>query len=114
VVDALVSLQALRRLSRTDDVMTFRRQLLDLLSVEPRSVSSIARELGLKRSDVEDDLHHLIRSAGAAGHRVVVEPARCRACGFTFDEQKLAKPGKCPACRGTWLYEAQISIDKRD
>ena len=88
-----------------------RKELLSILTVQPRSVSSLARELGLKRGDVEDDLAHVIRSARAAGHRVVVQPARCRACGFTFGEDKLSKPGKCPACRGTWLYEPQISIE---
>lgn len=88
-----------------------RKQLLGILTVQPRSVSSLARELGLKRADVEDDLGHVIRSARAAGHRVVIQPARCRACGFTFGEDKLSKPGKCPACRGTWLYEPQISIE---
>jgi len=42
-----------------------------------------------------------------------VIPARCRSCGFTFDEDKLSKPGKCPECRGTRLYEAQIFIEPR-
>jgi len=91
--------------------VAFRRDLLNVLTGTPRSVSSIARELGLKRRDVEDDLRHAIRTAKAAGHRVIVEPARCRACGFIFGEEKLAKPGKCPACRGTWLYEPQIRIE---
>jgi predicted Zn-ribbon and HTH transcriptional regulator len=67
--------------------------------------------MAMRRGDVEDDLRHLIRSARAAGHRVIVEPARCRACGFTFGEDRLAKPGRCPACRGTRLYEAQIRIE---
>jgi predicted Zn-ribbon and HTH transcriptional regulator len=90
--------------------MAFRKHLLDILSVQPRSVSSIARELGLKRGDIADDLEHLIRSARAAGHQVIVEPARCRSCGFTFDPGRLAKPGKCPTCRGTRLFEPQIRI----
>jgi transcriptional regulator len=89
--------------------MVFRKGLLEMLA-EPRTASSLARELGLKRGDVEQDLAHLIRSARAAGHRIIVEPARCRACGFTFDERKLSKPGKCPECRSTWLYEPLISI----
>lgn len=88
----------------------FRKDLLNLLTAQPRSVSAIARELGLKRTDVEDDLRHLIRSARAAGHVVVIDPARCRACGFLFGEEKLSKPGKCPVCRGTRLFEAQVSI----
>ena len=88
----------------------FRKDLIALLSAEPRSVSSLARELGLRRGDVEDDLRHAIRSARAAGHRIEILPARCRACGFTFGEEKLSKPGKCPSCRGTRLFEPQIRI----
>ena len=89
----------------------FRKDLLTMLTEGPRSVSSLARELGLKRADVEEDLRHLVRSARAAGHRLVVQPARCRGCGFTFGEDRLSKPGKCPACRGTWIYEPQISVE---
>jgi predicted Zn-ribbon and HTH transcriptional regulator len=86
---------------------------LTILTDEPRSVSWLARELGLKRDEVEDDLRHVLRSAKAAGHQIVVVPARCRSCGFRFDEAKLSKPGKCPACRGTRLYEPQIGITKK-
>ena len=91
--------------------MTVRKNLLALLSAQPRSVSSLTRELGFTRGDVEEDLRHALRSARAAGHRVMVIPARCRACDFTFDEAKLSKPGKCPACRGTRLFEPQIFIE---
>jgi predicted Zn-ribbon and HTH transcriptional regulator len=91
--------------------MAFRRDLIARLSAEPRSVSRLARELGLSRVDIEDDLRHAIRSARAAGHRVVVLPASCRTCGFVFGEEKLSKPGKCPACRGTRILEAQIAIE---
>ena len=92
--------------------MTFRKDLMTLLTDQPRSVSALARDLGLKRGDVEDDLRHALRSAQAAGHQIVVVPARCRSCGFTFDEEKLSKPGKCPECRGTRLYEPQISVQR--
>ena len=92
--------------------MTLRKSLLEALSVQPRSVSSLARELGLKRGDVEEDLRHAIRSARAMGKRVAIEPARCRSCGFTFGEDKLLKPGKCPVCKGTWLYEAQLRVEE--
>jgi predicted Zn-ribbon and HTH transcriptional regulator len=92
--------------------VAFRRELIDKLADTPRSVSRVARELGLKRGEIEEDFQHLIRSARAAGHTVAIEPARCRSCGFTFDEDKLAKPSKCPACRGARILEAQISIVK--
>jgi transcriptional regulator len=90
--------------------MTLRTDLLAMLTAQPRSVSSIARQLGLRRGDVEEDLGHVIRSARAAGRPVFIEPACCRACGFRFDENRLAKPGKCPECGGTRLHEAQIRI----
>jgi len=91
--------------------MVFRRDLLQVLLDGPRSVSSLARELGLSRRDTDQELQHLLRSAQAAGHHVVIVPACCRNCGFTFDDQKLRKPGKCPACRHTRIYEAQIRIE---
>ena len=105
-----------RRAARSDEAyryavsMTFRKDLITVLSDQPRSVSWLARELGLKRGDVEDDLRHALRSATAAGYEIVVVPARCRVCGFTFDEEKLSKPGKCPSCKGTRLYDPQIGI----
>jgi predicted Zn-ribbon and HTH transcriptional regulator len=91
--------------------MTLRKTLLEMLTV-PRTASSLVRELGLKRGDIDEDLRHLIRSARAAGHAVVVEPARCKACGFIFSEDKLDKPGKCPVCRATRVYEPLIRIDR--
>ena len=91
--------------------MTLRKHLIEVLSAEPRSVSRLARELRLPRADVEDALRHMIRSARAAGHHIVVVPARCRSCGFTFDEDKLTKPGKCPSCRESRIFEPQINVE---
>jgi predicted Zn-ribbon and HTH transcriptional regulator len=90
----------------------FRRALIDVLSYEPRSVSWIAREMGLRRADIAEDLHHALRSARAAGHRVEIVPARCKSCGFVFGQDKLVKPGRCPACKGTRLFEPLIAIRK--
>ena len=90
--------------------MAFRRHLIDLLTNEPRSISSLARELGMKRADLEDDFRHLMQSARARGDSVEIAPARCKSCGFVFGDDKLVKPGKCPACRGTRIYEPMIRI----
>jgi predicted Zn-ribbon and HTH transcriptional regulator len=90
--------------------VTRRRHLLDSLSHEPRSISSLARELGITRGDVEDDLRHAIRSARAQGHEVAVIPARCKSCDFVFGEDKLSKPSRCPACKGTRLFEPMLRI----
>ena len=89
---------------------TIRRQFIDLLSDEPRSVSWIAREMGLRRSEVEEDLRHALRSAVAAGHRVEVIPARCKDCGFLFGEDRLTKPSRCPSCKRSRLFEPLIRL----
>jgi transcriptional regulator len=88
----------------------FRRQLIELLSREPRTVSWLTREMGLRRGEIEEDLRHALRSAAAAGHRIEVIPARCKDCDFTFAPDRLAKPGRCPVCKGSRLYEALIRI----
>lgn len=80
------------------------------MSLGPRTASSLARELGLDRRGMEEDLRHMIRSAVAAGHEVIVEPAKCRRCGFEFAADKLTRPGKCPACRGSRIFEPLIRV----
>jgi predicted Zn-ribbon and HTH transcriptional regulator len=66
--------------------------------------------MGLRRGEIEDDLHHALRSAAAAGHRIEIISARCKDCGFTFDSNRLVKPGRCPSCKGSRLFEALIRI----
>lgn len=86
---------------------------MDLVSSEPRTASSLARELRLDRRDLENDLQHMITSARAAGHVVIVDPARCKKCGFVFDQTRLSKPGKCPECRGSRVFEPLIRVERR-
>ena len=86
-----------------------RRQLLDALGPIPRSLSDLAAQFGVARRDIEDALPHVVRTARAAGIALVVVPARCRRCDFTFDQSRLSKPGRCPQCRGSSLYEPLIA-----
>jgi predicted Zn-ribbon and HTH transcriptional regulator len=67
----------------------FRKDLLRLLSAQPRSIPSLARDHGLRRGDIIDDLQHAPRSAREAGHQVIGILARSPSCGFIFDEGKL-------------------------
>jgi transcriptional regulator len=92
--------------------MTERRRMLDLLAAGPHSLSALGRALGLTRAAVERELPHALASARAAGHRVVVVPARCRACGFEFGEDKLTRPGKCPSCRESRIQEPLVRLDR--
>jgi predicted Zn-ribbon and HTH transcriptional regulator len=85
-----------------------RRLLLEALGPTPRSLSDLAAQFGVTRRDVEDALPHVLRSARAAGERLVIVPARCRHCDFTFDESKLSRPSRCPQCKGSSLHEPLV------
>ena len=88
----------------------FRKDLIDLLLGNPMSIREIARLVDESPSRVTDDLQHLFRSLKHTEYTAVIEPARCRACGFEFSSEKLTKPSKCPECRSTWVLEPKIGI----
>ena len=91
----------------------FRKDLIDILLGNPLSVAQIARLVDEAPSRVADDLNHLFRSLKHTEYKAVVEPARCRACGFRFSEAKLTKPSKCPECKSTWVQEPKIGIERK-
>jgi predicted Zn-ribbon and HTH transcriptional regulator len=91
----------------------YRKAYLEILRDRPASLSQLATLLGTGVRDVEQDLEHLRRSLRNTRCRAVVQPARCRRCGFLFRRDRLHKPGRCPVCRGAWISEPRISIEER-
>ena len=91
----------------------FRKNLIQMMLGNPMTVSQIARLVDESPSRVTDDLNHLFRSLKHTEYKAVVQPARCRACGFEFSEGKLNKPSKCPECYSTWVLEPKIGIEHR-
>ena len=89
----------------------FRKDPIDMLLGNPMTVSQIARLVDESPRGVAEDLNHLLRSLKHTEYKAVVEPARCRACGFLFSEGKLTKPSKCPECKSTWVQEPKIAIE---
>jgi predicted Zn-ribbon and HTH transcriptional regulator len=90
----------------------FRKDLIPLLLANPMSVSQIARLVGEAPRDIEADVQHLLKSLKHTGFIAHIEPARCRKCGFEFDAGKLARPSKCPQCKGTWILEPRIRLNE--
>jgi transcriptional regulator len=77
------------------------------------SLTQIARTVDESPGQIADDLNHLFGSLKHTEFNAVIEPARCRACGFMFSEGKLNKPSKCPECHSAWVLEphpAQIHL----
>ncbi len=88
----------------------YRKALIDLLLDHPMTLYEIAKPLGLRPKDVEDDLRHLQKTLRHEAYRLVIQPAHCQRCGFVFGTEHLHKPGKCPACKGTWIEEPRFEI----
>ena len=91
----------------------FRKGLIPLLLDHPMTVVEIAGQLGVSPRDVVDDVQHLLRSLEHSDYTAVVTPAQCRKCEFTFEESKLKKPERCPACRGTWIEPPRVFVQRR-
>ena len=91
----------------------FRKNLIELLLGNPMSLTQISREVDESPAQIANDLNHLFRSLKHTEYKTMVEPARCRACGFVFSPEKLNKPSKCPECHSTWLTEPRISIEAK-
>ncbi len=91
----------------------FRKDLIELLLGNPMTVSQIARAVDESPGRIADDLGHLFRSLRHTEYKPVVDPARCRACGFEFSAEKATKPSKCPQCHSTWVFEPKIRIERK-
>jgi predicted Zn-ribbon and HTH transcriptional regulator len=88
----------------------FRRDLVPLLLDKKMSLSEIARAVREKPKDVIEALAHLAKSSRHSDYELVMDPAECRKCGFEFGTDKFSKPGKCPECRSTWIFEPLIGV----
>lgn len=92
---------------------TVRRRILSLLSERPLSAREISGRIGIPEREVYAHLPHVGRSAGRAGGRLAVTPAECRRCGFAFRKRdRLARPGRCPVCRGESISEPLFVVEK--
>lgn len=92
---------------------TSRQRIVDLLSRGELSFEELRRELDLPARVVEDDLRHVERSLRRGSGRLRVEPARCIACGFTFQDRaprRFQAPGRCPRCRSERISEPRFRI----
>jgi hypothetical protein len=91
---------------------TVREALRAALLRAPATARDLSGEVGLRERDVADHLAHLARSLPHRGERLVVHPASCIACGYTFrTRERLARPGACPACRSTRIDPPVFSVE---
>jgi len=84
------------------DFLTTREKIFFLLSYsdEPLSAREIMRRLDIrKEKEIYDHIEHLARSSKRKGYTLIIIPARCKSCGYTFNSEKIKRPSRCPVCK---------------
>ncbi|MBS3757907.1 MAG: transcriptional regulator [Desulfobacterales bacterium] len=90
---------------------TIREDITELLLQRELDAREISGEIGVSEKDVVAHLDHISRSLSRRGLKLVVTPARCFSCGYTFkDRSRPKKPGRCPKCRSEHIDPPRFSI----
>jgi len=87
---------------------TIRQEIITLLSQESMTARELSGEVGVAEKEVLEHLEH-IRLALRDG--LVLEPAQCLACGFSFRKrERLKGPGRCPVCKSEHIAEPRFAV----
>ena len=97
----------------SEEPQTRRQRIVELLTAGPWGFEELRRELAVPVGYLENDLRHVDRSLRGEGRRLVVEPAGCDACGFTFEGREAKRfhaPSRCPRCKSERIRDPRLSI----
>ncbi len=90
---------------------TIRQMILDILLEGPATAKDISSRVSIPEKEVFPHLEHLRKSLHHGPQRLLMEPARCRSCGFMFHKRdRFSKPGRCPTCRSSFIDEPSFMI----
>ncbi len=88
---------------------TVRHEIISLLERGSFSAKEISPEVSVSEKMVYDHLDHIRHKKGL---HLVVKPAECRKCSYTFiKRERLKKPGRCPVCKGEFIKAPLFSIE---
>ncbi|HDK81739.1 MAG TPA: transcriptional regulator [Nitrospirae bacterium] len=89
---------------------TVRQEMITVLKGQTLSAKGISSMVRASEKEVYAHLEHIQKTLKKE-HDLIITPAECRKCGFTFKKRdRLKKPGKCPACREESIQEPLFSI----
>ncbi|MFW9786877.1 MAG: transcriptional regulator [Candidatus Thorarchaeota archaeon] len=81
----------------------------------PMTAEEICERLDIKkRSIVYEDIDHISKSVKRENKELLIRPAVCGKCQFTFKVGKSARaPGKCPKCKSQWILAPAFIIRQK-
>jgi transcriptional regulator len=93
---------------------TLRQALVAELRQGWRSAYELSAAVSIREREVFEHLAHLEKSLARGDERLIVEPARCAGCGFTFDKrERLTRPSRCPRCKAERVEAPRFAIAVR-
>ncbi|MDI9645954.1 MAG: transcriptional regulator [Archaeoglobales archaeon] len=85
-------------------------QIISLLEKRPMNAREICDALGIE-GDKEREIYEMLKKAAKVlkhkGKTLMMQPPRCKKCGFEFENMKASK---CPECRSEWIEPARFFI----
>jgi len=89
-------------------VKTVRQGIITLLRKDILSARELSSRLHISENEVYEHISHIQKKKGL---KVIINPARCRRCGFVFTKrERPEKPGRCPVCRKEQIEEPLFYI----
>ncbi len=90
---------------------TIREQMISLLSEGEYDAYELSQCMRIQEREVYPHLQHISKTLAARGRRLIIAPAACISCGFTFKNRaRFKKPGRCPICRSERIRPPRYSI----
>jgi len=90
---------------------TIRHRIVSLLSAHPSTARHLSAELRIPEKEIYDHLEHIRKTMHTGTYRLIVQPATCEKCGFTFRKrERLKRPGKCPICRSESIADPLFTV----
>lgn len=82
-----------------------------LEGAEFKDLKQLSAEVHIAEKELPAWLDKLGRSLKREGRRLLVEHARCIACGFEFtSRQRFDRPSRCPECRSERIVAPRLRL----
>ena len=88
---------------------TLRHDIVSVLRGESLSARELSERVGIEEKEVLEHLGHI---KIALHERLIVIPALCMACGFSFKKrERLKGPGRCPVCHSERIANPHFTVN---
>jgi predicted Zn-ribbon and HTH transcriptional regulator len=90
---------------------TIRQRMIALLYESEMSAKELSHAMKIREKEVYEHLPHITRSLTSRGRKLIIQPSRCLACGYVFqDRKRFTRPSRCPRCKRSRVQDPRFRI----